>query len=167
MAAADRRMKLRPPCAQERDILTAICMRSKAYWGYDDLFMARSVPVLTVTGEMIASGLVLVLADHQNHPAGVAALETTDRPDWLELALFFIDPVCIGQGGGRILFDGITRLARRRDAAMLKILADPNAVPFYERMGCETRGDVPSEVIPDRRLPLCLFNLAQAGGAEL
>ena len=160
-------MKLRPPGAQEQDALTDICIRSKAFWGYDDLFMARSVPVLTVTDDMIASGLVLVLTDEKDHPVGIAALEATGKPGWLELARFFIDPDYIGQGGGRILFDGIIRLARQQGTAMLKILADPNAVPFYERMGCETRGDVPSEMIPGRRLPLCLFNLAQAGGAEL
>lgn len=160
-------MKLRPPGVEEQDALTALCIRSKAFWGYDDLFMARSVPVLTVTDDMIDSGLVLVLANNENQPVGVAALEATDKPDWLELSLFFIDPACIGQGGGRLLFSGITRLAVQRGAAMLKILADPNAVPFYERMGCEDKGDVPSEMIPGRSLPLCLFDLAQVGGAEL
>jgi hypothetical protein len=42
----------------------------------------------------------------------------------------------------------------------LAILSDPNAAPFYERMGAVPAGDAPSDAIPGRRLPLLHLDLA-------
>ena len=50
----------------------------------------------------------------------------------------------MGGGAGRMLFEAATRLARRLGARRMAILADPNAAPFYERMG--------ATVMPDWRI---------------
>ena len=47
----------------------------------------------------------------------------------------FVDPPAIGGGAGRALFEAAVSLARRLGVARMTILADPNAAPFYERMG--------------------------------
>ena len=55
------------------------------------------------------------------------------------------------------------RAARRHRldprAAELRIEADPEAVPFYQRMGAKITGSAPSGSIPGRRLPLLRYTL--------
>ena len=41
----------------------------------------------------------------------------------------------------------------------MAILADPNAVPFYERMGARFVSHAPSDAIPGRTLPLYEYDL--------
>ena len=44
----------------EAETLTALCVRSKAHWGYDAAFMRMSAAALTVSEADIAAGRVLV-----------------------------------------------------------------------------------------------------------
>jgi hypothetical protein len=45
---------------EEAAALTALCIRSKAHWGYDSEFMRQSAIALTITPSMIEEGRVLV-----------------------------------------------------------------------------------------------------------
>lgn len=134
-------------------MLTALCVRSKAYWGYDVEFMRLSEATLTVSEAEVASGRVLV-AERERLPVGMAKVE----PDG-ELGMMFVDPLAIGRGAGRALFEASAALARRLGARRMAILADPNAVPFYERMGARWVGQAPSDAIPGRILPLFEYDL--------
>jgi GNAT superfamily N-acetyltransferase len=144
---------IRPAQAGEAQILTALCVRSKAHWGYDDAFMRSSRASLTVSDTDIASGRVLVATD-DDRIAGVARVE----PDG-ELGVMFVDPPAMGRGAGRMLFDAAAALARRLGARSMPILADPNAAPFYERMGARFVSHAPSDAIPGRTLPLYEYDL--------
>ena len=53
------RTRIRPAQVTETQTLTALCRRSKAHWGYDADFLARSAYALTVTPAMIEAGRVL------------------------------------------------------------------------------------------------------------
>jgi GNAT superfamily N-acetyltransferase len=141
--------------AGEAEALTALCVRSKAYWGYDDAFMRLSRASLTVSDVDIASGRVLV-AERQGLVFGVARVE----PDG-ELGLMFVDPRAMNRGVGRALFDAAVMLARRLGARRMAILADPNAAPFYERMGARFVSQAPSDAIPGRTLPLYEYDLTE------
>src|SRR4029079_16844328 len=90
----------------EAQDLTALCLRSKAHWGYDAEFMRRCVASLTVSEESIAEGRVLVATE-----AGGRAIGTvTVMPDGesggqdAELGLMFVDPSAIGGGRGAAYF---------------------------------------------------------------
>ena len=139
----------------ESDSLTALCVRSKAHWGYDEAFMRRSQASLTVSEAEIVEGRVLV-AERQGLLFGVARVE----PDG-ELGLLFVDPRTINRGVGRALFEAAVALARRLGARRMAILADPNAAPFYERMGARFVSHAPSDAIPGRTLPLYEYDLTQ------
>lgn len=144
---------IRAARAGEAEGLTALCVRSKAHWGYDAEFMRRSLPSLTVSESDIAAGGVLV-AERDRLLFGIARVE----PDG-ELGLMFVDPLTIGRGVGRLLFDEAVALARRFGARRMAILADPNAAPFYERMGARYVAQAPSDAIPGRMLPLYEYDL--------
>jgi len=141
--------------AGEAAALTALSVRSKAHWGYDDAFMRSSQASLTVGDADIAAGRVLV-AERDRLVFGVARVE----PDG-ELGLLFVDPLALNRGIGRALFDAAAALARRLGARRMVIVADPNAAPFYERMGARFVSHAPSDAIPGRTLPLYEYDLTQ------
>lgn len=149
---------VRPAAEGEAAALTALCHHSKRHWGYDDLFMHRARPALTVDEKDIASGWVLV-AEGGGVLCGVSELTPLADPAHVELDKLFIAPEAIGQGVGRLLLDAACRFARSRGFTTMEILADPNAAPFYERMGARFQYDAPSDVIPGRTLPLYNLNL--------
>lgn len=141
--------------AGEAETLTALCVRSKAHWGYDPEFMRLSKGSLTVSDAAIASGRVLV-AICDDRIAGLARVELDG-----ELGMMFVDPPAMGRGVGQALFVAATALARRLGARSMPILADPNAAPFYERMGARFVSHAPSDAIPGRTLPLYEYDLTQ------
>jgi GNAT superfamily N-acetyltransferase len=71
----------------------------------------------------------------------------------------FVDPPAMGSGAGRMLFEAAARLARSLGARRMTILADPNAAPFYERMGARFVVHAPSDAIPGRLLPFYEYDL--------
>lgn len=139
----------------EAEALTALSVRSKAHWGYDAAFMRLSEASLTVSDADIAAGRVLV-AERAGLLFGMAKVE----PDG-ELGMLFVDPLALNRGVGRALFDAAVALARRLGARRMAILADPNAAPFYERMGARFVSQAPSDAIPGRTLPLYEYDLTQ------
>ena len=141
----------------EAPSLTALCVRSKAHWGYDAEFMRRCVPSLTVSEQSIADGRVLVATDETGRAVGTASV--MQDGDDAELGLMFVDPAAIGGGIGRALFDEAIKLARRLGYRRMTILADVNAAPFYERMGARFLHDAPSDAIPGRTLPFYEYDL--------
>ncbi|MEM7027629.1 MAG: GNAT family N-acetyltransferase, partial [Pseudomonadota bacterium] len=74
--------------------------------------------------------------------------------DGFEIELFFVDPPAMGQGVGGNLFKALIGHAKKRRIKTLSILSDPQAAPFYEKMGARQVGTAPSDAIAGRRLPL-------------
>lgn len=143
--------------AGEAKSLTALCLRSKAHWGYDADFMRLCVPSLTVKEESIAEGRVLVAIDADGRTIGTVSVGRDG--DDAELALMFVDPAAIGGGTGRTLFEAAVTLARGLRYRRMTILADVNAAPFYERMGARFLRNEPSDAIPGRVLPFYEYDL--------
>jgi len=137
--------------------LSALCLRSKAHWGYDDAFMQMSAASLEVREADIAAGRVLVAVDDAGKLIGVAGIATDGES--ADLDVMFVDPPAIGSGAGRLLFEAAASLARGLGARRMTILADPNAGAFYERMGARFLHDAPSDAIPGRTLPLYELDL--------
>jgi GNAT superfamily N-acetyltransferase len=143
-------------------MLTALCMRSKAHWGYDADFMRQAEAALTISPSRIATGGFLVAETIAGTVLGVAAIEHLDSPGRFELAFLFVEPIAIRTGIGRALFTKAARLAARRGGEVMWIVADPFAEPFYRRLGALRVGDAASDSIPGRVLPLLEFRLSHA-----
>ncbi len=152
---------IRPARAGEAAGLTALCVRSKAHWGYDAEFMQRSAATLVVRAEDIVAGRVLVAIDAADAPVAVACV--VPEGETADLDLLFVDPPAIGSGAGRTLFAASVELAKFLGARTLTILADPNAALFYERVGALFVRNAPSDAIPGRVLPLYEYDLTRSG----
>jgi GNAT superfamily N-acetyltransferase len=158
------RFIIRPARTGEAPILTELCLRSKAHWGYDPAFMVAAARLLRIGEADIRAGNVLVARrTERGEPCGVAVLAPLRRPDWCELSHLFVAPECLRLGIGRALFLAATALAKEQGATHLSILADPYAAPFYERLGARRCGEAPSGVVPNRMLPLFDFAIAEPG----
>ncbi|WIM10950.1 GNAT family N-acetyltransferase [Enhydrobacter sp.] len=156
-------ISVRPARRGEAASLTAICLRSKAHWGYDAEFMRLSRPAITVDEADIEAGHVLVACDAVGNAVGLVRVQPEGAA--AELGLMFVDPPAIGSGVGRTLFTAAAALARELGAERMAILADPNAAPFYERMGARFVRNAPSDAIPGRTLPFYEYDL-MSGAAQ-
>lgn len=143
-------LNLRPARASESKVLSELCLRSKAVWGYDDAFMTACREELALTPEKIAGSFVQV-AELDGDIAGV--VQVSMQGDNAELEALFVEPAIQRSGVGRALFDWAVRTARLQAAKALLIEADPGAAEFYRRMGARDTGTVPSGSIPGRFIP--------------
>lgn len=148
--------RLRPARADESAALTALCMRSKASWGYDADFMEACRDELTITPEQIANDAICV-AETNGTAIGVA--QVCLEGERAELDGLFIDPDAQHGGIGKRLFEWAAQAARSAGANCLDITSDPGARDFYLKMGAVECGTVPSGSIPGRFLPLLSFKL--------
>jgi GNAT superfamily N-acetyltransferase len=163
MTSEDTRVQIRTAKLREAASLTALCVRSKAHWGYDAAFMKLSAAALTVNEDDIAAGRVLVAIDDASRVIGMACV--ISEGDTADLDALFIDPPAIGSGAGRALFGAAVALARKQGARRMTILADPNAAAFYERMGARFQRNAPSDAIPGRTLPFYDYDLTSRTAA--
>ena len=149
-ASADEAETLAP-------VLTALCRRAKAHWGYPAELLARWANDLRIDAADIVADMVLVGRTPDTTIAGFARVTT--RIDHAQLQDLWIEPAFMGTGCGRALWDAAVDVARTLPFDELRFAADPNAEPFYEHMGAHRTGFAPSEVIDGRTLPLMAFDL--------
>ncbi|MGW0672161.1 GNAT family N-acetyltransferase [Streptomyces sp. NPDC002746] len=149
-------MQVRPAHSSEAAELTELALRSKAYWGYDEEFLAACRAELTMEPDEIVPRRTAV-AEEDGRVLGFTTLE--EAPPTGVLGMMFAEPDAVGRGVGRLLFGHVVTEARRLGFARFTIDADPNAEPFYRAMGAVRVGATPSGSIPGRELPLLEFTL--------
>ena len=152
-------MIIRPAAEHELPKLSNLCLRSKAHWGYDTEFLDACREELTLSpSELVATSVVVAESGTQLVGIAQVSVEGTD----CDLLKLFVDPDHIGRGFGEALLKWAVQEGRRLGAQRMTIEADPEAEPFYRRMGAQTIGQVPSGSIPGRNLPLLAFQLTDA-----
>lgn len=143
-------MELRDAKPEDLPGASDLCLRSKAYWGYDTVFLKACRDELTLTLDDLARDEI-VLADENGRLTGVA--QVSFGRDGCFLEKLFVDPRNMSQGIGRMLFEWCVSAARRVGATEMIVEADPQAADFYTRMGCERAGFASSGSVSGRSLP--------------
>ena len=152
-------LTIRPPTIDELSGLSDLCFRSKAIWGYDEEFMEACRGELSL-GPRDLELTFIAVAEHGGKPIGVAQLKVVD--DEADLLKLFVDPIALRSGTGKALLGWATDVARKLGATRLTIEADPDAAPFYRKMGAYDVGQAPSGSVPGRMLPKLAMNLCPA-----
>jgi GNAT superfamily N-acetyltransferase len=152
-------LTIRQPTVDELSGLSDLCFRSKAIWGYDEEFMEACRGELSLEPRDLELTSIAV-AEHGGKPIGVAQLKVVD--DEADLLKLFVDPNALRSGTGKALLAWATDVARKLGATRLTIEADPDAAPFYRRMGAYDVGQAPSGSVPGRMLPKLAMNLCPA-----
>jgi N-acetylglutamate synthase-like GNAT family acetyltransferase len=143
-------MRLRPARVDELAHLSALCLRSKAVWGYNDAFLKACRAELTLTPQDLQETHVSV-AEIDGNVLGVAQVSCDGAEAVLEK--LFVEPDQLLAGAGARLFSWAVGKARELGAKSMVIDADPGAAAFYRRMGARDDGVAKSESIPGRTLP--------------
>jgi GNAT superfamily N-acetyltransferase len=125
-------------------------------WGYDNDFMEACRRELSIEPCDLRSTSVAV-AEQDSRPVGVAQIKVNGSE--AHLLKLFVEPTVMRSGIGTALFAWATDLAISQGADRLLIEADPDAVPFYRRMGAQDVGLAPSGSIPGRMLPKLVKDL--------
>jgi GNAT superfamily N-acetyltransferase len=147
---------IRSPAVDELPALSELCMRSKAVWGYDAEFMAACRRELTFEPHDLACSRIAV-AVQGDSIVGVAQVRMAGRD--ADLQKLFVEPAALRGGVGRALFAWATDAAREMGASRMTIEADPDAAPFYRRLGARDIGLAPSGSVAGRMLPRLAFDL--------
>jgi len=145
--------KARPSDAQ---IISALAIRSKAHWGYDEKFMNSCITELSHSAKDIQNGnyhfiVLKVQKKGKSKIVGFYKLENIDSKEILLEALF-IDADEIGNGYGKMLFEHAKLAAVKHGASSLILQSDPHAEGFYQAQGMQVIGKEESESIPGRFL---------------
>jgi GNAT superfamily N-acetyltransferase len=149
-------IRLRDVLPDELPELTGLCLRSKAVWGYDDVFMAACRSELTLRLDELQT-TSLQVAERDASVVGLVQVKVEGAD--AELLKLFVEPSLLGAGIGGLLLGWATKKASDLGAIRMMIEADPGAAPFYERMGARHEGLAPSQSIPGRMLPRLLMEL--------
>jgi hypothetical protein len=84
MNAGARTVSLRPARAEEGDLLTDLAFRSKAYWGYDEAFMAACRDELVMRASEVVSLSMLTRTPNRSiwpwAPSGSASPRRVQSP---------------------------------------------------------------------------------------
>lgn len=112
--------------------LRELAAAAKGHWGYDPELVAEWAATMRLPEEPI-------LAERGGRVVGWASVERRGDVLWLED--LWVEPASMGRGVGRELFERARALGA--GCARMEWEADPNAVPFYERMGATYVRDSP------------------------
>jgi N-acetylglutamate synthase-like GNAT family acetyltransferase len=102
----------------------------------------------------------IAVAEHDGKLIGVAQLKVVD--DEADLLKLFVEPSAFRSGMGNALLAWATDVAKKLGATRLSIEADPDAAPFYRKMGAYDVRQAPSGSVPGRMLPKLAMNLCPA-----
>ena len=136
-------MTIRRGVEGDSPMLTRLAREAKASWGYPREWLDEWAPDLSLPPAYIRDNAVFV-AEVDGRVVGVIGLD--DGEDGPQIGHLWISPEAQGQGWGRRLVDAGAEYARQRRWPSLRILSDPYAQPFYERLGAVHIGDEPAPV---------------------
>ena len=142
----------------EADALTALTLRSKAWWGYDSAFMDRAAPELRFNPSKFEPEFLVFVAERAAQLEGFYSLIPLTR-DQIELYDLFVDPPFIGAGVGGKLWRHAVETARSRHYGAILLTADPHAEGFYRKQGAVTLSSIPSHLETGRALPRMEYRL--------
>jgi GNAT superfamily N-acetyltransferase len=141
----------------EQRKLTRLCVRATVQAGYDEAFIDRVMPGLTMTVPLITGGYVQVAQQGSGDVVGVVAVTPTALQGIALLYGIFVDPAYWKRGVGRMLFGAAVARTKALNAGALMIYAEPSAEGFYKRMGAIRIGEVPFVYSPEIVLPHLLY----------
>jgi len=105
----------------EQRELTQLCVRATMRSGYDEAFIDRVMPGLTITVPLIAGGCVQVAERGAGEVVGVVTVTTTSLQGIALLYGIYVDPAHWRCGVGRMLFEAAATRVKGLKAGALMI----------------------------------------------
>lgn len=147
-------MIIRPAEAAEREALEQLQRRSSMHHPLYRAQLAAHADAIELPADQIAHGHVRV-AEREGVVVGFAVLLECSG-EACELDGLFVEPARMRGGVGRRLVADARRLARERGAQQIDVVANPQAVAFYEAVGFVAAGAAQTRFGPAPRMSLPL-----------
>jgi N-acetylglutamate synthase-like GNAT family acetyltransferase len=145
---------VRAATAGERAALEELQRRSSMHEPLYRDQLAAHPDAIELAAELIEAGAVRV-AEQDGAIAGFAALLAPDAGA-CELDGLFVEPDRMRHGVGRRLIEDARRIAGQKGATRIDVVANPQAVAFYERVGFVRTGEAETQFGPAPRMSLVL-----------
>lgn len=150
----------------ESDQLTLISFAAKRYWKYPEEYFDVWKNELTITKDYVDQNKVYVARNNGSAVGFISIVEMKNdfglgalliqKGYWLDH--IFVYPPFIGRGVGIQLILFAKEVCKENNIECLYILSDPNAKGFYDRIGSQYIGEVPSN-IKGRNVLLYIFSI--------
>jgi|LULF01.1.fsa_nt_gb catechol 2,3-dioxygenase-like lactoylglutathione lyase family enzyme/GNAT superfamily N-acetyltransferase len=140
----------RKASANEATFLSELALRSKAIWGYSPDFIEACRPHIYVDESYIKDWPVKVLINN-GEIVGFHSLKMIGDENRLDN--LWIEPEKIKKGFGRLLYLDAVKEARSLGWDYFRLAGEPDAIPFYNKMGAVLIGEVQSRLKKDLFLP--------------
>ncbi|MBX3173966.1 MAG: GNAT family N-acetyltransferase [Gemmatimonadaceae bacterium] len=149
-------MSLRRAEPSDAPALSEIAKAAKAHWGYPPAWLEAWEDELTLSPSYVSANAVFA-AEDSGRLLGLVSLER--QSEYSEIAHLWVRPDCMGHGVGAALVAQALREAATRPGHAIRVISDPNAATFYERLGARRIGAQPAPMpgAPDRLLPILEF----------
>ena len=146
---------IRAAVAAERGELEALQRRSSVHQPMYRAQLEAHPDAIELPDEHIAAGHVRV-AEQDGVIIGFAVLLERSG-DGCELDGLFVEPDRMGAGVGRGLVEETARMADARGATQIDVVANPQAVAFYEAVGFVRTGEAQTRFGPAPRMSLSII----------
>ena len=146
-------MILRDARPAERQDLEELQRRASLMWDGDRPFLLANPDVIELPLAHIFEGRVRVMED-AGKPVGFAVL--LERTDAAILEGLFVEPEYGRRGIGRLLVEDASSRARAAGLPALEVVANGNALGFYQGLGFAVCGETQTQFGPAKRLRLPL-----------
>lgn len=135
--------------------LTRIAFAAKKHWDYPQEYYQVWENELTITPDYIEKNDVYLASDEGGKLGFYSVINWKEE---IYLDHIFIDPRFLKQGIGSQLIRHLIENQEKKGVRQIKILVDPNAAGFYDKIGAKLVEYVPSN-IEGRLIPLYLLEI--------
>ena len=124
--------------------LESLQRRASDVWEEDRALLAAHPDAITPPHEAIAAGRVRVAVDESGRRLGFSVVLPVEGGR-CELDDLFVEPDSMRRGVGRMLVHDVAARAAAAGAGHVDVIANPNALGFYSRLGFEVTGEASTQ----------------------
>jgi len=132
--------RIRDALPAEAAALAALQRRSSDVWEEYRAALAANPDAIEPPSQAVAEGRVRVAVDASQRRLGFSVVLPVVHGR-CELDDLFVEPDSMGLGVGRLLVGDVASRAAAAGASQVDVIANPNALGFYERVGFRVAGE--------------------------
>jgi ribosomal protein S18 acetylase RimI-like enzyme len=151
---------------EEALALESLQRRASDVWEDHRAQLAAHPDAIAPPHQAIAEGRVRVAADASDHPLGFSVVLPV-KEGRCELDDLFVEPDRMRMGIGRLLVHDVAVRAAAAGASHVDVIANPNALGFYSRLGFEITGQASTRFGDAPRMTLYLAALPASSARRL
>lgn len=149
-------VNIRRARAEEGALLVELQRRASLHWPDTREALMTHPDAIELPPAQIGAGLVRVAEEGGRIVAFSVLLAAGEGDRECELDGLFVEPDRMGGGLGRLLIEDAARSAAAQGAVAIAVIANPNALGFYERVGFRAGEQIATRFGPGTRMRLAL-----------